>query len=80
MAKIQEYDFKGVPTEVRDFKDDVSVVLNFGKYAAAVVTAVPNWPGQKGEFVWYMASGTGRLYVCTSTNVVAWAQVVQFAI
>ena len=66
MSKISEYDLSDLPQEPIDMLEDVRNLLNFGKYQASVVSAVPNWVGRRGEFVWYMANTTGFLYVCSS--------------
>ena len=38
MAKLSDYEFKGVPQQVKDFKDDVLDLLNNGKLQITVVT------------------------------------------
>lgn len=60
MAKIQPYDFKGMPQEVIDFKDEVTTILNFGKYATTVmVDGTPTWTGREGETVYCYENTAG---------------------
>ena len=80
MAKLDNYDFRDVEPELSEFKDDVTIILNYGKYQPQVVTAVPAWRARRGEFVWLMSGVTGRLYVCTSDNSTQWTIAAAFAI
>lgn len=61
MAKLGEYDFGKLPEELRDFKDEVTRILNFGKYASQVInsTASPTWSGREGETVMGIAVNGG---------------------
>jgi len=53
MAKIAQFDFRGVPEEVTDFKDKITSLVNFGKYQLAVTDGAIDWVGRQGEFVWH---------------------------
>ena len=76
--KIQDYDFVGVPPQVKDFKDDVTFLLNFGKYQYQITTNTPTWTGRAGEGVISISGGTGRLYFCTTDNSSAWTAFIAF--
>jgi len=67
MGKIGEYDFAGVPEEIIDFKDEVTNLINFGKYASQVLynaDSTPTWSGREGETVlaYVLANGTFLAY------------------
>jgi len=47
--KVSPYDFKKQPRDLVDFKDDVTYILNYGKYAAQIVTSQPWWIAREGE-------------------------------
>lgn len=78
MSKIPGYEFRGLPQELVDFKDDVTTLINFGKIQPQVVTAAPTWAGRNGEFVWFISNGTGILYVNTADNANAWSGAFQW--
>lgn len=62
--KINEFNFKGLPQEVNDFKDEVTTILNFGKYANQMLyesVSTPTWTGREGEIcLAYVSSGGGQ--------------------
>src|SRR3990167_9776707 len=51
--KLEEYEFKDLPEELTEFKDDVVNVVNYGKYSSSVLSSAPTWNGQEGESVFY---------------------------
>ena len=51
-----------MPQDVVDFKDQVTRILNYGKYSNQVVTTVPTWTARDGEAVFYLSGGTRRWY------------------
>lgn len=70
--KLDDVDFRNVPQELLDFKDQVITLINNGKYQKAVVSTAPTWTGRRGEEVYFISGNTGRLYMCSvdgsSTN------------
>ena len=44
-----------------EFMDFVSLILNDGRYECRVVSSVPNWPANEGEFVFYSAGNVRTL-------------------
>ena len=79
-GKIDDFEFRGVSQEVIDFKDQVSESINFGKVRPQVVASAPTWIGRNGEWVWFINAGTGRLYVNTADNVIAWSKALEWTI
>ena len=64
--KLSEYVFKHLPVELVDFKDEVTTILNFGKYAFMVLynsPSGPSWKAREGENVFWVY-GTGRRLYC----------------
>jgi len=58
--KVGDYDFYKMPQEVIDFKDKVTLLLDYGKYSSQIVTAAPTWTGREGEFCYRVsANSTG---------------------
>ena len=41
---------------VREFIDQVTLLLNYGKYSSAVVVNNPQWTARNGEFVFFQSS------------------------
>jgi len=68
MAKLDDYEFKGVDQQVVDFKDDVRDMLNSGKYQASLATTgIPGWTANQGEFAFYRSGSDRRLYLRAAT-------------
>ena len=63
MAKLDDYEFKGLPQQVSDFKDDVRNILNFGTLSFPYVTTVPTFSADTGRVVIYQSGTAGRLYI-----------------
>ena len=62
MGKISPYDFRGVPVELIDFKEEVTNLLNFGKYSSLIVATPPTWVARNGEFVFMTSASINRIY------------------
>jgi len=60
--KIDEYEFRGVPSELTDFKEDLFNLINFGKLSHQVVTTIPTWTARNGEAVLYISGNEKRWY------------------
>ena len=62
--RVSPYDFSKQPQDLIDFKDNVTQILNFGKYQNRVLyEGTPTWSGQEGEVVYsYITSATAGLY------------------
>lgn len=55
-----------MPKPVQNFKDEVYTILNYGKVAHAVISAVPAWNTYEGEMAFFhntAASPSERIYV-----------------
>ena len=55
-----------MPKPVQNFKDEVYTILNYGKVAHPVVSAVPAWNTYEGEMAFFhntAASPSERIYV-----------------
>ena len=51
-----------MPQDVIDFKDQVTLILNNGRYSAIVVGTAPSWVARNGEFVFFNSSNVTRTY------------------
>lgn len=60
--KVDEYCFRGITPDQREFNDQVTIILNYGKYSAQVITSEPQWTARNGEFVFYQNSTGNRVY------------------
>ena len=68
MKKLDDYDVRGVPQEQIDLNDDITIILNNGKYQNTVVGSPPDWVGRRGESVYQITGGSSSLYMCSSDN------------
>ena len=79
MSRLDDYEFKGLPQQVVDFKDDVRDLLNNGKTQASIVTGTPTFAGGTGEFCFFLAginsTNSSTLYVKTGNS---WSAVASF--
>ena len=66
--KVNEYTFRKSPRDQRDFNDEVSLIMNFGKYSAQVVGTPPTWVARNGEFVFFASAGVNRVYFYSSNQ------------
>ena len=48
--------------EAENFKEDVTNIINYGKYSAQVVGQPPTWTARNGEFVFFSSSSIKRIY------------------
>jgi len=72
MGKVSPYNLAGLSLEAEQFRDDVTNLLNLGKFQYATITDAPGWSGQKGEAVFVMPdSGGTTWYVYRNTAWVA---------
>lgn len=60
--KLEDYEFKNLPEELTEFKDDVINIVNYGKYSNGVVATEPAWRGNGGETVFYSSGNVNRWY------------------
>jgi hypothetical protein len=62
--KISPWDLRDSPQDLIDFKDEVTTILNFGKYQCKVLyEATPTWVGKEGEAVLaYVTQAGTNLY------------------
>jgi hypothetical protein len=52
-----------VSEELTNFKDEVTNILNFGKYQTkTIVEGTPNWKGVEGEACWCYITTAGGQY------------------
>src|SRR3990167_3269200 len=65
-----------MPKPVQNFKDEVYTILNYGKVAHPVISAVPAWNTYEGEMAFFhntAASPSERIYVRLSSAWVLFA-------
>lgn len=63
MGKISPYSFGGISADLENFRDELTNLINYGKYAIPIVTSPPGWNAQPGETVlFFAASGGTTLY------------------
>ena len=74
MAKLIDYDLSE-DVEISNFKDAVRNLINFGKYAMQVVTALPSWAAEPGEAVLFRPSsgGTTMYFYAGSAWISSWS-------
>lgn len=62
--KLDEFVIKKADRNVREFIDQVTLILNFGKYSAQTLTSPPQWVARNGEFAFFQSSTTSgnRVY------------------
>ena len=76
--KISPYSLGSISLDLEQFRDEVTNLLNDGKYASSVSTVTPTWTGNKGETVWVMPSSGGTTqWVYRNT---AWVSLVSVTI
>ena len=76
--KLPGYNFGNLSQELEEWRDQVTVVLNNGKYQYPTVSAAPSWTGNKGEGVYVMPdSGGTTFYVMRNT---AWVALISVTI
>lgn len=61
--KLSPYTFKDMPQELIDFKDEVTTLINYGKYQVKVlIEGTPTWGGVEGELAICYISSAGGTY------------------
>ena len=62
--KVSPWDLRGMPQELIDFKDEVTTILNYGKFQLQVLyEQTPTWTGKEGEQVLaYVTQAGTNLY------------------
>lgn len=60
--KVSPYDFSDYKQDIIDFKDEVTQILNYGKYQIKVlIEGTPTWTGKEGEMViCYLTTAGGQ--------------------
>lgn len=54
--KVDEYQMRGAIQDIIDFKDQVTLIMNNGRYSNLVVSTPPTWKARQGEAVFYLDS------------------------
>lgn len=76
MAKVPPYSLGKVSIDLEQFRDDVTNLLNNGKFAYPILTtSPPNWNAQPGEcaFFWAASGGTTLYFYKNSAWVSGWS-------
>jgi len=61
--KVDDYNLSKLSNEAENFKEDVTNILNYGKYSGQVVANTPpSWTARNGEFVFFASGTIKRLY------------------
>lgn len=73
MSKVNSYFFSD--PELNAFKDEVSDILNFGKYQEQLISSLPNWSARPGEQVLYTpaSGGTTNYFYKGSAWISSWS-------
>lgn len=67
--RVQDYALpREIPTEIKEFLDDIRKILNNGGYVPQAISSVPGWTGEDGEWVFYALGNEQRNYVYNSLN------------
>ena len=73
MAKLSDYSLKKLGQDAVDFFEDTQDIINLGKVAHPIVSAVPAWTADNGEMAFYDGSSSAtlsgkRIYVRLSSS------------
>lgn len=73
--KLSPYTFGGISPDLENFRDEITNLLNYGKYAIPVITSLPNWAAQPGETVLYRpaSGGTTQYFYAGSAWISSWS-------
>jgi len=73
--KLSPYSFGTISPDLENFRDELTNLINYGKYAIPVVTTEPDWNGQPGETVLFFAAsgGTTQYFYKNSAWVSSWS-------
>ena len=63
MGRLEPYSLGNISLELENFRDSITNLWNYGKYAPPVVTSIPTWDSQPGEFAWISPASGGRTLV-----------------
>ncbi len=69
--KLRGYEFSKITrkdTGFIDFVNDLSNLINNARYQMRIVTSVPTWTGEEGEFLLYISGTVRRFYFYDPTN------------
>lgn len=76
--KLPGYNFGNINQELEDFRDQLTNLVNLGKFQYPTVKVAPTWTGAKGEGVYVMPdSGGTTFYVMRNT---AWVALVSVTV
>lgn len=68
MSKVDDYDFRKIPNEVKEFAEDLKNLLNNGKYSLPVLESPPSWFPDDGETVLVESSGNTDMYFALNST------------
>ena len=73
--KLSPYSFGRISPDLENFRDELTNIVNSGKYAIPVVTAAPTWNSQPGEAVLFepASGGTTMYFYKNSAWVSSWS-------
>ena len=73
--KLPGYNFGYLSQELEEWRDQVTTIINLGKFQYPTTQTAPTWTGQKGEGTYVMPdSGGTTFYVMRNTAwVAAWS-------
>jgi hypothetical protein len=67
--RVQDYALpKEIPTETKEFLDDIRRILNNGGYVPQTIPGVPSWYGEQGETVMSANGAEQRMYTFNEAN------------
>lgn len=75
MAKLPDYEFKGMPQGSIDFKDDIRSVINNGNYQFSFGAGTPTYNASPCQLYFRVNSSSVEFWVCRSAN--TWIRVAQ---
>lgn len=76
--KLSPYSFGQISPDLENFRDELTNLINYGKYAVPVVSSLPTWKAQPGEKVLFFANsgGTTEYFYKNSAWVSSWSVIV----
>ncbi len=60
MAKLSPYSFGGISPDLENFRDEITNLINYGKYCTPLVVSIPTWNGQPNEEVIFAPASGGH--------------------
>lgn len=75
MGKLSPYTFGQISPDLENFRDELTNLINYGKYAIPTITTLPTWRAQPGETVLYFpaSGGTTQYFYKNSAWVSSWS-------